>query len=239
MFWVLFLFLTVAGAFDVLKREIPEWLTLPFLAGGLIYSAVEGKLVVALFSILVSFAFAYVPYYSGNLGGGDVMVLLAVSSWMPLTSGFPTGVVLLSFSLFMGGVITLIYLALRLGKSKDRLWYLLPLPLFLFPIGVAIVYGFITAYILGMKYGRELFWREKGVEELEPEDVLVGEYPCLPKGRKVVGDRDIERLRRCGVKEVVVLEGLPPFSPAILLAFVFLTYGDLSILMKWPWQLLQ
>lgn len=238
MIEVILLFLFVAGAFDVLKREIPEWLTLPFLAGGLIYSAVERNLVVALLSILASFAFAYIPYYSGNLGGGDLMVLLAVSSWMPLTFGFPTGVVLLSFSLFMSGAITLIHLALRLGKAKGRLWYLLSVPLLLLPMGVAIVYGFIGTYLLGMKYGRELFWREKKIEELEPEDVLVGEYPCLAKERRVVGEEDIEKLRRCGVKEVVVLEGLPPFSPAILLAFVFLVYGEFSLLLKWPWQLL-
>ena len=49
--------------------------------------------------------------------------------------------------------------------------------------------------------------------------------------------KDMKELGKYGVEMVVVLADLPPFVPAMLLAFLFLTHGNFSLLLKFPWEL--
>jgi prepilin peptidase CpaA len=77
----------VAAVTDIWKFRVYNALTLPLLAGGLIYHGFRYEISDSLLGVLFGFA-ALVPLYIvGGMGGGDVKLMAAVGAWlgMPLT----------------------------------------------------------------------------------------------------------------------------------------------------------
>jgi prepilin peptidase CpaA len=80
----------VAGAFDIWRFRVPNLLTLPLLALGLIYHGMlEGLPGVgeSALGVLFGGGVLIVMYAMGGLGAGDVKVMAAVGAWlgMPMT----------------------------------------------------------------------------------------------------------------------------------------------------------
>ena len=94
---------------------------------------------------------------------------------------------------------------------------------FLLPLPLLLPYALALYYVLGTKERERIFVKEVSVDELRPEDVLAEDVEGLPPGRKVVGEKEIEILKRRGVKRVKrvkILVNLPRLGPFIALAFL-------------------
>jgi prepilin peptidase CpaA len=75
----------VAAVIDVRTRRIPNWFTVPVLAGGLIFHAVTagwGGLLTALGGFVTGFGILLVLWLMGGGGGGDVKLMGAVGAWL-------------------------------------------------------------------------------------------------------------------------------------------------------------
>jgi prepilin peptidase CpaA len=76
---------SVACAFDLRTRRIPNWLTLGAAAAGLTFHAATGGLTGFQHSAegwMVGAACLIVPYALGGMGGGDVKLVAALGAWL-------------------------------------------------------------------------------------------------------------------------------------------------------------
>ena len=75
----------VAAVIDVRTRRIPNWFTVPVLAGGLIFHTITGGwggLLTALGGFVTGFGILLVLWLMGGGGGGDVKLMGAVGAWL-------------------------------------------------------------------------------------------------------------------------------------------------------------
>ncbi len=217
----------VAAIIDAYTGEIPEWLTIPLIFLGLAYAWFSGFFWTALLVSVATLGIGYLLYYTGELGGGDVLLLAGIAAWKPFigVAGFsvPSPLPILVLGLILSSIFFSVYYSLYLGR---KLWWLriVPVPYAFTPPLLAGVYGSIVTAYLGQRYREELFVRERKVEDLVPEDVLAEPVDALPPGKKVLEKKDIELLKEKGVETVKVLDNLPRFGPFILLALLLLLY---------------
>jgi len=217
----------LAAVIDAYTGEIPEWITIPLMITGVAYAWFSGFLWTSILATIITLGIGYVLYYTGELGGGDVLLLAGISAWKPFINiagvPIPSSLAVLILGLLLSSVFFSVFYSLQLGK-KRKVFLAIPVPYLLLPPILAALYGAgVTAY-LGQKYREELFVRERKVRELVPEDVLAEPVDALPAGKKVLEKKDIETLQRKGVKTVKVLDNLPRFGPFILLALILLLY---------------
>lgn len=81
---IVLVFASVAAVFDLRGFCIPNWLTLPCVAAGLLFHAATGGpvgLAVAFGGVFVGFLLLILPFIMGGFGGGDVKLLMAVGAW--------------------------------------------------------------------------------------------------------------------------------------------------------------
>ena len=83
--WPVLIAVTVATVTDLRSRRIPNWLTLPFLAGGLVAGGVTGGLpglarsaAGAGLAVLILAAFCFLR----GMGWGDLKLCAAVGAWI-------------------------------------------------------------------------------------------------------------------------------------------------------------
>ena len=79
------LYTAVAAATDLRSRRIPNWLTLPTAAAGLLFHTCfpSGWGFVDSFSgLAIGFALLLVPFLAGGSGMGDVKLLAALGAWL-------------------------------------------------------------------------------------------------------------------------------------------------------------
>jgi len=218
----------IAAIIDAFTGEIPEWLTIPLAVLGIIYAGIQGYLMPALIVAAITLGTGYAMYYTGQLGGGDVLLLTGIGAWMPLILPRSWGAIAYVFNLpfavlFLGLLLSStffsIYYAAMLGK-KNKWFYTIPVPYPFLPPILALTYGATITAILGTRYREALFVRERNVDELVPEDVLAEDVDGLPPGKHVLEKRDIEMLKRNGIKSVKILDNLPRFGPFIFLALL-------------------
>jgi prepilin peptidase CpaA len=83
--WLVTLFVIVAAVIDGFELKVPNWLTLPFIVAGWIYSTCalgwEG-LGWSLFGTVVGLALLLPAYAIGGMGAGDVKMLAGIGAWM-------------------------------------------------------------------------------------------------------------------------------------------------------------
>ena len=75
----------VAAVIDVRTRRIPNWFTVPVLAGGLLFHAITGGwggLLTAIGGFATGFGILLVLWLTGGGGGGDVKLMGAVGAWL-------------------------------------------------------------------------------------------------------------------------------------------------------------
>ncbi len=222
----------IAAVIDAFTGEIPEWLTIPLAVIGLIYAYLNGYIVAALIVAAITLGVGYAMYYTGQLGGGDVLLLTGIGAWIPFVLPPRFGAIAYVFNLpfavlFLGLLLSStffsVYYSAMLGK-KNKWFYAVPLPYpFLSPL-LAVTYGAIITSILGTRYREDLFVRERPVDELVPEDVLAEDVEGLPPGKHVLEKKDIELLKKRGIKSVKILDNLPRFGPFIFLALLVILW---------------
>jgi prepilin peptidase CpaA len=74
-----------AAAVDLRTRRIPNWLTGALVAGGLLQGALACTSVglgQASTGLLVGFAFTFVLFALGGMGGGDVKLVAGIGAWV-------------------------------------------------------------------------------------------------------------------------------------------------------------
>jgi Flp pilus assembly protein protease CpaA len=227
--------LTAAGIsaiIDAYTGEIPEWITVPTILLGLIYAWFFGFFWTALAVVVITLALGYALYYTGQLGGGDVLLLAGIGAWIPtalpqsfgwIAIAFNVPLIILFLGLLFSSVFFSVFYSLQLGEeNKTFLW--IPLGYAILPPALAVTYGAVITSILGTKYREVLFVREKPIDDVLPEDVLAEEIPELPPGKKVLEKKDIALLKERGVKTVKILDNLPRFGPFIFLALALLLW---------------
>lgn len=117
----------VAAATDVWRFRIPNILTLPLLASGLIYHALTGEPGGLLFSFLgalFGFSILFIFYLLGGMGAGDVKLLAGIGAWLGI---WPTMYVFVASGLAAGVyalLLILMYGSLRETWTKLRIiWF--------------------------------------------------------------------------------------------------------------------
>ena len=84
-FWAVTVFLIVGAVIDGIQLRVPNWLTLPMIVAGWIYSTAmfgwEG-LGWSLVGTAVGLALLLPAYAIGGMGAGDVKMLAAVGAWV-------------------------------------------------------------------------------------------------------------------------------------------------------------
>ena len=111
---------TVAAAWDLKSRTIPNWLTYSALAAGIILAGLQGALVSSLAGTLIAGGCGVVLYLFRSMGGGDVKLLAALGSLL----GQQLAWELLFFGLLFGGVWSIYVLCVtgNILQTLKGLW---------------------------------------------------------------------------------------------------------------------
>jgi Flp pilus assembly protein protease CpaA len=75
----------IAGLTDALWLKISNWLTLPLLAGGLLFHAFAPSqmgILFGLFGALFGFGLLVLFFIAGGMGAGDVKLLAGIGAWI-------------------------------------------------------------------------------------------------------------------------------------------------------------
>ncbi|MCE5229815.1 prepilin peptidase [bacterium] len=116
MWFVIITVSLVAAIFDVRQRRIPNLVTFPVLAGGLIWNAYWGGLAAmgAALTAALLLTLPYVLLFAAGLGGaGDAKLMGALGAWV----GTPLGYYLLGCVAATGAVLGLGYAIVR-GRGR-------------------------------------------------------------------------------------------------------------------------
>lgn len=125
---VVAVYLLTASVLDVRTRRLPNWLTVPMFAAGLVFHAVTGGwlgLGTALGGFATGFGILLVLWLIGGGGGGDVKLMGALGAWLgPL----PTVIVFVGSSVIaITGMVLLFFITLmQTGYIQARQRYLVP-----------------------------------------------------------------------------------------------------------------
>ena len=205
----------------------------------------------------VFFAVGFAMYRFGQIGGADVFIIASIILLLPIHPSYlnvPFNYPLIFSVLIYGGAAFALYsifyfakvLSQKKIKSKPKYMYLA-----LFLIYGLFAYLFFNAPFFSMAYFAIasilllssiifLIYRDAIMEatmdkvfvkDLEPEDVLVRERMDEHMKKmgigNVLGQKDIDALRRSGTKHVWVYSNLPPFLPFLFAGLILaLFFGN-------------
>jgi len=198
-------------------------------------------------------AIGFAMYRLGQFGGADVFVLVSAILLLPVYPsylGLPYGanppfiLAILTFGVAAFAAYSVFDFARTISKRKAKpnlvyaplfLLYGLVAYLFLTSTFFSVFYIWVASIlmlstILYLMYRDaivETTMRQVFIKDLEPEDVVVRERMDIRLKRMkigpVLGQKDIEALRKSGTKHIWIYANLPPFLP-------FLTIGLLVAL---------
>ncbi len=122
-FWVVSVTLIVAAVIDGIQLKVPNWITLPMIASGWLYSIISysfageawyAGLAWSLAGTTLGLALLLPAYAIGGMGAGDVKLLAGVGAWVHC------GDTLMAFcvSVIVGGIIAIGQIAWHRGFRK-------------------------------------------------------------------------------------------------------------------------
>lgn len=111
--WILGAVVLTGAATDWYNHKIPNWLTLPSMAAGLILNAVDGKLATALAGMLAALVLYFLFFALGFRGAGDGKMMGAVGAFV----GWPGVTFVMVLVALLGGVAAVV-VALRCGALR-------------------------------------------------------------------------------------------------------------------------
>lgn len=129
--YILLTLLILSVYFDVTKKRIPNFLTLPVIAWGLVsYIVIDGfnGFTFSLFGFLLGLGIFLIPYMAGGMGGGDVKLMAAIGALKGAEFIFLTALL----AALCGGVMAVGYLLYkrRLLDSLKKVVGILAAPIF-------------------------------------------------------------------------------------------------------------
>ncbi|RQD73600.1 MAG: prepilin peptidase [Candidatus Syntrophonatronum acetioxidans] len=157
--FVLLILLISSVIFDLTQKKIPNFLTFPVILFGLIFHTASGMfngLLFSLWGFLLGIGLFLIPFMVGGMGGGDVKLLGAIGA----LKGTEFVFIATFYTAICGGVIALIYLALK-GELINTLKKVLGL--LVKPLLMVLAMKFRSSYIkeLDLYFSPSLQGREK------------------------------------------------------------------------------
>src|ERR1700733_9890176 len=148
---VLVILILIAGAYDVLYRRIPNWLTLGGVLAGIglnsfLYPGWPG-LRLSLLGLAAGFSAYFILYSLRAMGAGDVKLMAAIGALVGVQDWF--GIFILTA--IIGGITGLAMVAIR-GRLKKTMWNV----------------GFILSE---MKQGRPAYVRNEELDVKNPKSM--------------------------------------------------------------------
>lgn len=219
------------------------FLAVAFIANAVLYQ--EQLFLFSIAVAVFLSAIGYIFYRVGQIGGADLFVLASIMLLLPIHPSFadmPFGMPFVFSVMIFGGVLFALYVMVHFGlklreqETNPKMLYLLMIiPYLLFayvyinsilfsPVYFAILTVLFIAIIFFMVYRESLtlmLAEKMKVGQVEPEDVLalelmdkeaVKEYEL----KRLVTEKEIERMKETGLEEVWVYTRMPPFLPFIL-----------------------
>jgi Flp pilus assembly protein protease CpaA len=248
------LFMIPATYWDLKSREVSEWVTGSMIAVGIILNALEFGFTQQFFTSLgiglVIFVSCLALYYTGMLGGADILLFTAIHLFFPLGI-LPPFFSILFTSLLISMVVTGIYHSYLIARDRKEigkkeivaglgLFVLGLVPVFFFqkfwPILLPLCIGFamlpLKDIILEKYY---LKWLPIG--KIGEEEVIAVEYLSeRDKARLELGAKKIftkgvlERAKKYGIKRLPIYLRLPPLVPFLTIGIaVFYVFGDVFL----------
>jgi Flp pilus assembly protein protease CpaA len=196
------------------------------------------------------FGVGYLLYYSGKIGGGDVKLFVGISLMIPLQGIMPfVAYVIVIAGMLSILALSAYYIPKYLAKKPNLKENFSRMILALF-IGVAIAFYFLMlmqfeiipvelialfavvvflglifiAFERGIK--REFFLKRVSIDALEEDEVIAYEFLGLEerkhfdKYKGIIGEKEIQRLKDEGFKELPVYRNLPKFAPFVFVACI-------------------
>lgn len=238
----------IAAYTDYKKGYIYDWLNWPFIALGAILAIFSPGKVWAFIQAGLVFAFGYILYRTGKIGGGDIKFFAGLALFFPFYNGVPfILVVLFLSSLFALLFYGIYYLILLLRKPNRQIYYsliisfvvsLVMLILFLifsywYLALVISIFSFFTFFSLLLKetimqrfYRREISINKLLSDDLVDMKTLSGRYNKVGKISKSelfpLDNNSFKKLKLLLPKtaKIVVYRNLPVFGPFIALGVI-------------------
>lgn len=254
-----------AGLFDLKTSNVPDSLCITMIIIGLIIHSFYG-LSTGDFSNLINslmfgglfLAFGLVMYFTGQWGGGDGELLIAIGVLLPnlslVNTYFPFAISFFINSFFIGAVYSVLYsiiLAYRSPevsksflKSVKQPYILSALIIFLSLSIFSFFYFRILSIIFSLSFILVLFWRfaksiEKGfykripTSKLKIDDMLGEDIPRLKIYKRLIKGLtkgQIQKIKKIK-RYVVIREGIR-YGLVFPLTLVFtLLFGDILLLL--------
>lgn len=245
------------------KRNVPNNLLYTFLAVAFAANLLFYEQDILLFSIFVAIPialFGYVFYKMGQIGGADVLVLLAINFALPihpslsqLSFNFP----FIASTFVFSGVIFALYFLVnfsiklqRLGAKPNTLAFALLMPYALLayfyinsplysPVYLAFISIMLLSSIFFIAYRKDVYKLQAqkiALSKAETEDVLAlelmdQEYVKKNKLQRLLTLGEMTRLKKLKIKELWVYTKLPPFLPFLLAGFVLALFYSRYLLL--------
>jgi hypothetical protein len=238
---------TLTGAItDAKTGYIYDWVTYPMLFLGFILALINFQLFNFLSAFLI-FIILLISYKLGKVGGGDVKLFTAIALLNPFNS-IHFLLTLIVFAALGAMLFYSIYYSLKYlrkgidwQREKKNILNACFLALFLiiyfyFMSGVGLINElFVFVIALPLFCGLLFMALQKGIKEdffekkvflkdLE-DDEIIGDKNSkkikdLLKGKNLLGEKEILKLKNNKVKQIYVLRNLPKFGPFIFIGVI-------------------
>jgi Flp pilus assembly protein protease CpaA len=243
----LFIGTLIGGMTDAKTGYIYDWVTYPMILVGIILSLIQLQFFNILSGVIL-FVGLFIVYKLGKIGGGDVKIFTGIALLNPynelnflITLGFFAAISSLVFysifysikyirvgvvmednkegirsALFLGAAIVAYFLVmLQAGLVGIEFVLLAGVP---FLLGIVFI-----AFQGGIK--KEFFEKKVSLNKME-EDEVISENNSkkvlkILAGKSLLGDKEINLLKKNKIKHIIVLRDLPRFGPFIFLGTLF------------------
>jgi Flp pilus assembly protein protease CpaA len=247
---ILFIGTLLGAVTDARTGYIFDWITYPMLFFGLIFALLSFQLFNLLSGALL-FMILLISYKFGKVGGGDVKLFTAIAFLNPFSSVYFL-LTLFVFSSLSAVMFYSIYYSVKYARKgidwkreKKNILNAGFLAIFLliyfhFMLIMGLISGlflfiialplFCALLFIAFQKGIKLDFFEKKVSLKDlGDDEIIGEKNSeklkkLLKGKSLLGEKEISKLRINNIRQVYVLRNLPKFGPFIFIGTIIAFY---------------
>ncbi len=240
----------LGGAIDAKTGYIYDWVTIPMIILGLIFSIFQQQWNNLILGSII-FISLFLLYKTGKMGGGDVKLFTGIALLNPTNNVFFlfSGIIVACAGamIFYSTYYTIKYFKIGITFKENKkgiykaiifgvllLFYFTALvQLHLIPIISTIpliIASFFGLIFIALQEGikKNFFEKKIKLNEIEEDEVIAEnrnskKVLLLLKGKSLVGEKEQKLLKANKIKEIIVLRELPPFGPFIALGVIVAT----------------
>jgi hypothetical protein len=229
---------------DAKTGYIYDYVTIPMIVLGIILSILQMQWTNLIVGTII-FILLYITYKLGKIGGGDVKLFASIALLNPYNDYFFL-VTTIFFAAMSAMVFYAIYyfikyarVGINLNENKNGITKAIIFGIIIIvyfgimvlkeyvalPVAelltIPIIFGLIfIAFQEGIK--KNFFEKKIALKDLEDDEVIaegrnLAKVIELLKGKQLIGEKEIQLLKKHKITSIYVLRGLPPFGPFILL----------------------